>query len=133
MLNVGMAELLCFSIIALLVLGPEKLPEGARFVAKWYGKGKRFIADIQNEVDRELKLSEFRDEIKQEIERMNAIEKRLQQQIHQLHTQHLPSHHSYRRYTFLESYSYLPFSISYLKQFPTSVASVSAPRLKIAV
>ena len=31
MLNVGMTELLCFAISALLVLGPEKLPEAARF------------------------------------------------------------------------------------------------------
>ena len=38
MLNIGMAELLLFGIIALLVLGPEKLPQAARFAAKSYGK-----------------------------------------------------------------------------------------------
>ena len=63
MLNVGMTELLCFAIVALLVLGPEKLPEAARFAAKWYGKAKRFMNSVQTEVDRELKLSEFRQEI----------------------------------------------------------------------
>ena len=42
MLNVGMTELLCFAIVALLVLGPEKLPEAARFAAKWYGKAQTF-------------------------------------------------------------------------------------------
>lgn len=81
MLNIGFTELLCFAIIALLVLGPEKLPEGARFAAKWYGKIKRFISSVQNEIDQELKLSEFRAEVQKEIERMTELEKRMQQQI----------------------------------------------------
>ena len=34
MLNLGMTEIFCFAVIALLVLGPDKLPEAARFVAK---------------------------------------------------------------------------------------------------
>ena len=46
MLDVGFSELLVFAIIALLVLGPEKLPDAARFVAKWYGKFKRFIGNL---------------------------------------------------------------------------------------
>ena len=84
MLNVGMTELLCFAIVALLVLGPEKLPEAARFAAKWYGKAKRFMNNVQTEVDRELKLSEFRQEIQKEIERMTEIEQRLQKQLDHL-------------------------------------------------
>lgn len=81
MLNIGMTELLCFAIIALLVLGPEKLPEGARFAAKWYGKFKRLISSVQNEIDRELRLSEFREEVQKEIERITELERRMQQQI----------------------------------------------------
>ncbi|CAM4214814.1 Sec-independent protein translocase protein TatB [Acinetobacter pragensis] len=81
MLNIGMTELLCFAIIALLVLGPEKLPEGARFAAKWYGKFKRLISSVQTEIDRELRLSEFREEVQKEIERITELERRMQQQI----------------------------------------------------
>ena len=81
MLNIGMTELLCFAIIALLVLGPEKLPEGARFAAKWYGKFKRLISSVQSEIDRELRLSEFREEVQKEIERITELERRMQQQI----------------------------------------------------
>ena len=79
MLNIGMTELLCFAIIALLVLGPEKLPEGARFAAKWYGKFKRLISSVQSEIDRELRLSEFREEVQKEIERITELERRMQQ------------------------------------------------------
>ena len=52
MLNIGMTELLVFGIIALLVLGPEKLPEAARFAGKWYGKVKRMVSNVQNDIDR---------------------------------------------------------------------------------
>ena len=43
MFNVGMSELFVFGIIALLVLGPEKLPEAARFAGKWYAKLMHFV------------------------------------------------------------------------------------------
>ena len=56
MLDVGFSELLVFGIIGLLVLGPDKLPEAARFAAKWYSKFKRTISNVQNDIDRELRL-----------------------------------------------------------------------------
>lgn len=84
MLNIGMTELLVFGIIALLVLGPDKLPEAARFAAKWYGKAKKMINNIQNEIDQSLKLSEFRAEMQKEIDRISEIEQRIQQQIDSL-------------------------------------------------
>ncbi|TCB51783.1 twin-arginine translocase subunit TatB [Acinetobacter sp. ANC 4779] len=84
MLNLGMTEILCFAIIALLVLGPEKLPEAARFTAKWYGKFKRFVSNIQNEIDRELRLSEFREEMQKEIHRISELEARMQKQLDKL-------------------------------------------------
>lgn len=87
MLNLGMTEIFCFAVIALLVLGPDKLPEAARFVAKWYGKIKKFINNIQNEIDRELKLSEFREEMQKEIEKITELERRLQKQLDELKTQ----------------------------------------------
>lgn len=87
MLDVGFSELLVFAIIALLVLGPEKLPDAARFVAKWYGKFKRFIGNLQTEIDQELHLSEFREEMQNEINRITELERRLEQQLDALKQQ----------------------------------------------
>jgi len=84
MLDVGFSELIVFAIIALLILGPEKLPEAARFAAKWYGKFKRLISKLQNEMDRELHLSEFREEMNAEINRISELERRLQQKVDDL-------------------------------------------------
>ncbi len=85
MFNVGMTEIFCFAVIALVILGPEQLPEAVRFIAKWYGKFKRAITTIQQEIDQELKLSEFREEIQREIQRLSELEQRLQQQLDKQH------------------------------------------------
>ncbi|WP_180103492.1 Sec-independent protein translocase protein TatB [Acinetobacter sp. YH12134] len=87
MLNIGMAELLFFGIIALLVLGPEKLPEAARFVGKWYGKIKRTISNVQNDIDRELRLSELREQMQQEMARIQELEQKMQSQMYELKQQ----------------------------------------------
>lgn len=84
MLNIGMTELLIFGIIALLVLGPEKLPEAARFVGKWYGKIKRMVSNVQNDIDRELRLSELREQMQQEMARIQELEAKMQAQMHEM-------------------------------------------------
>lgn len=84
MLNIGMTELLIFGIIALLVLGPEKLPEAACFVGKWYAKIKRMVSNVQNDIDRELRLSELREQMQQEMARIQELEAKMQAQMHEM-------------------------------------------------
>ena len=87
MLDVGFSELLVFGIIALLVLGPDKLPEAARFAAKWYSKFKRAISSVQNDIDRELRLSELREQMNQEMQRIQELEEKMQRQMQELQQQ----------------------------------------------
>lgn len=87
MLDVGFSELLVFGVIALLVLGPEKLPEAARFAAKWYSKFKRAISSVQNDIDRELRLSELREQMNQEMQRIQELEQKMQRQMEELQQQ----------------------------------------------
>lgn len=87
MLNIGMTELLTFGIIALLVLGPDKLPEAARFAAKWYGKFKRMISNVQNDIDRELRMSELREQMQNEMKRIQELELKMQAQMQELQQQ----------------------------------------------
>ncbi|EPM9987273.1 Sec-independent protein translocase protein TatB [Acinetobacter baumannii] len=87
MLDVGMTELLCFAIIAILVLGPEKLLEAARFAGRWYVRLKRYITNLQNEIDQELRLSEFRKEMQEELNRIEALERKVQQQLEEIQKQ----------------------------------------------
>lgn len=89
MLNVGMTELLAFGIIALLVLGPDKLPEAARFAGKWYAKIKRLLSNVQNDIDRELRVSELREQMQAELKRIEALEFKMQHQMTQLQQQNI--------------------------------------------
>ena len=131
MLNLGMTEIFCFAVIALLVLGPDKLPEAARFVAKWYGKIKKFINNIQNEIDRELRLSEFREEMQKEIDKITELERRMQQQLEALKNTQTPSEVEEVKtetkasiiYTLFSQQMTIPFSLEYQKQLPFKLES----------
>ena len=145
MLNVGMSELLVFAIIALLVLGPEKLPEGARFAGKWYGKAKSFVSKVQTELDHELKLSEFRAEMQQEIDRLTQLEIRMHQQLEVLKNSHLKDTAKQTQAQSLADLSYEPlngaihpYSIDYAtsnlpEKLKTQRATQTQLTLKIAV
>jgi len=52
-------------LVALLVFGPEKLPEAARTAGKWVGRIRRLIQTVQQDIDRELRLQEIKETIKQ--------------------------------------------------------------------
>lgn len=87
MLNIGLTELLVFCSIALLVLGPNKLPEAARFAAQAYRTIKRFISNVQNDIDRELRLSELREQMQQEMQKIQSLEAKMHAQIQALQHQ----------------------------------------------
>lgn len=89
MLNLGMSEILLFAIITLVVLGPDKLPEGTRFAGRWYGKIKRMVSNVQTDIDRELRMSELREQMQQELERIKQLEEKMQSQMVQLEQQDL--------------------------------------------
>jgi len=63
MFDMGFLEVLLIGIIALIVLGPERLPKAARAVGLWVGKAKHSFESIKTEIDRELKLKELQEQI----------------------------------------------------------------------
>jgi sec-independent protein translocase protein TatB len=60
MFDVGLLELMLVGIVALLVVGPERLPKLARTAGMWLGRGRRFIGSVKDDIDRELKADELR-------------------------------------------------------------------------
>lgn len=65
MFDIGFLELVLIAVLALLVLGPERLPHAARAAGKWVGKAKRMASNLTDEVDRQLKAEELRERIKE--------------------------------------------------------------------
>ena len=60
MFDIGFWELTTIAVIALLVIGPDKLPGVARTAGKWVGRARRFVGDVKTDIDRELKQEELR-------------------------------------------------------------------------
>lgn len=73
MFDIGFLELVLISVVALIVVGPERLPRLARTAGLWLGRGRRMLSSVKDEIDRELKA----DELKQILEkqaRSNPLE-----------------------------------------------------------
>lgn len=147
MLNIGMSELFVFGIIALLVLGPDKLPEAARFAGKWYAKIKRMISNVQNDIDRELRLSELREQMQQEMQRITELEQKMQAQIAELEQQKNISleaetatqlqktiqHPHYHYLTTTRSSVYITQHVTFTDPISQSDPTLSIPEFKVAV
>ncbi|MBV5309349.1 Sec-independent protein translocase protein TatB [Chromatium okenii] len=66
MFDVGFSELVLVAIVALLVVGPERLPKVARVAGMWLGRARRTLGAVKQEIDREMKASELADILKQQ-------------------------------------------------------------------
>ncbi len=60
MFDIGFWEILVIGVVALLVIGPEKLPDVARTVGRWVAKVQRFVAGVKADINSELESSELR-------------------------------------------------------------------------
>ncbi len=75
MFDVGFSELLIISLVALLVFGPNRLPEVARTAGRWVGRARRFMDDVKRDVDREInseELAEFR-KLQEELTQARSV------------------------------------------------------------
>lgn len=66
MFDIGFWELALIGVVALLVIGPERLPGVARTVGLWVGRISRFVSDIKVDIDKELKADELRKVLQQQ-------------------------------------------------------------------
>jgi len=60
MLDVNFTELLVIAVVALIVVGPERLPKVARTIGFLYGRVQRYVSEVKIDINRELKLEELR-------------------------------------------------------------------------
>lgn len=68
MFDIGFWELAIIMIVALLVIGPERLPGLARKAGYWLGRGRRFVSSVKADIDREIAADELRRVLKEQSE-----------------------------------------------------------------
>jgi sec-independent protein translocase protein TatB len=60
MFDIGFTELLTIGVVALIVIGPERLPKVARAAGHLYGRMQRYVSDVKSDISREMELDELR-------------------------------------------------------------------------
>ena len=60
MFDIGFSELVVIGLVALIVIGPERLPRVARTIGILAGRLQRYVADVKADINREIELDELR-------------------------------------------------------------------------
>ena len=67
MIDLGISKLALIGAVALIVIGPQKLPRVARMIGAMLGKAQRYVADVKAEVNRSIELEDLK-KVKDEVE-----------------------------------------------------------------
>ena len=67
MFDIGFSELIVIGIVALVVIGPERLPRVARTLGVLFGRLQRYVTQVKSDINREMDLSEI-NRVKSEFE-----------------------------------------------------------------
>jgi sec-independent protein translocase protein TatB len=68
MFDIGFWELAVIGVIALLVIGPERLPKIAYTAGLWFGKARRFVVSVKADIEQEVKAEELKQILKKQAE-----------------------------------------------------------------
>ena len=60
MFDIGFSEIVVIAVVALIVIGPEKLPKTARTLGHLFGRLQRYVNDVKADINREMELDELR-------------------------------------------------------------------------
>ena len=93
MFDIGFSEMLVIGVVALIVLGPEKLPRVARTVGALLGRMQRYVTDVKADINREMDLADLKKvqtEVKDAAQSfestMRDMNKTIQGQVNDLNT-----------------------------------------------
>ena len=78
MIDLGVSKLALIAVVALIVVGPERLPKVARMAGNLFGRAQRYMADVKSEVNRQMEIEEF----KQIREESASVLKEVENSIH---------------------------------------------------
>lgn len=84
MFDISFGEMMVIGAVALVVIGPERLPKVARTVGSFVGKAQRYAAQVRDDINRQIELEELR-KTQQEIQAAaQQFEQSIQQEIHKV-------------------------------------------------
>ena len=73
MFDIGFAEMLIIGIVALLVIGPERLPGVARKAGSYFARLRRFVSNVRADVEREFRTDELQRMLQQQQDELQSL------------------------------------------------------------
>ncbi len=77
MFDIAFSELMVIGIVALIVIGPDKLPKVARTAGHLMGKAQRYVSDIKSDIDNQLRVEDLKkleEEIRQNTQHFGSTQ-----------------------------------------------------------
>ncbi len=84
MFDIGFSELLVIAVVALIVLGPERLPKAARFAGLWVRRARAQWHSVKDELERELAAEELKRNLKDAQDALRDTEQRIRESTRQV-------------------------------------------------
>ncbi|MEK7835715.1 MAG: Sec-independent protein translocase protein TatB, partial [Pseudomonadota bacterium] len=81
MFDIGFSELIVIALVALIVIGPERLPKVARTLGHLLGRMQRYVNDVKSDISREMELDELRKLQSTVEEAARSIEQSVHQEV----------------------------------------------------
>ena len=81
MFDIGFWELFLILILALLVVGPERLPKAARTAGLWFGKARRYVEGVKEEVASEFDVGELKRMLHNQEVQINELQGKLNETV----------------------------------------------------
>lgn len=84
MIDLGLSKIAIIGVVALIVIGPEKLPKVARMAGTLYGRAQRYLNQVKSEVTREIELEELKNLQKEVQDAAQSVKQSVEQSMHGL-------------------------------------------------
>lgn len=81
MFDIGFSELMVIGIVALIVIGPERLPKVARTAGHLFGRLQRYVSTVKSDISREMELDELKKTGQQFQESLQATEHTITEEV----------------------------------------------------
>ena len=81
MFDIAFSELLVIGVVALIVIGPERLPKVARTVGLLFGRMQRYVNDVKSDISREMALDDLRKLQANIQDTANSLEQSMKQEV----------------------------------------------------
>ena len=79
MFDIGFWEIFLILVLALIVIGPERLPRAARTAGYWVGRARRFVEGVKSDVEQEFDVNEFKRLMHNQEVQINELQQKLAQ------------------------------------------------------